>query len=201
MKKKDPSENEAPVYNLEDSERVELETTEHVETSESPSDSSHGAKIQALEEALKKEKTEALYARAEFDNFRRRTIKERSDLQKYGGERAFSEILTVLDNFERAIAASENSSDEVLRKGIVMIADDLRNTLKRFGVVEIIPEDSKFDPMIFEAISTEETNAAEPGAITRIFRKAYKFHDKVIRPGQAVIAKIPTDSSSKEEKE
>lgn len=80
-----------------------------------------------------------------------------------------------------------------------MIADEFRNTLKRFGVTEVLPENNRFDPMVFEAISTEETDKVEPGQISKIFRKAYKFHDKVIRPGQVVIARAPQKNSGDKE--
>ncbi|MGE3973065.1 MAG: nucleotide exchange factor GrpE [Bdellovibrionales bacterium] len=154
-------------------------------------------RVQELEAALAKERNDALYARAEFDNFRKRAVKERSELVKYGGERALADILTVMDNFERAIRASETANIEDLKKGVVMIAEDLRNTLKRYGITEVLPENGKFDPTIFEAISTEETDEVEPGQISRIFRNAYKFHDKIIRPGQVIIAKAKATDGEK----
>lgn len=138
-KKNDSSESEAPenqnkddgahVYELEDETENDLKETRSVDTENNVYDLEEATvvdhpvgdmkaeeKIRELEAALKKEKNDALYARAEFENYKRRAIKERSDLVKYGGERLLSDILTVLDNFERAIEAGEKASDEVLKK-------------------------------------------------------------------------------------
>ncbi len=188
----DMEEIEEPVYEIDG---VANKTDELANPS---GESSLEAKLRELEAALQKEKSDSLYARAEFENFRKRSVKERSDLLKYGGERVIVEVLTVMDNFDRAIQASEKSSDDVLRKGVVMIAEELRNTLKRLGVVEVPPENGKFDPTLFEGISTEPTDSVEPGQIARVFRPAYKLHDRVIRPGQVVIAVEKRTNDEKE---
>jgi molecular chaperone GrpE len=154
-------------------------------------------KIQALEEQLQKEKSEQLYLRAEFDTFRRRAIKERSDILKYGGERAFVELLNVIDNFERALETKITPDNfESFKNGVQLIAEELKNVFKRIGIEEVPAKN--FDPHVFEAISSEESKDHKPGDIVRVFRKAYKFHDKIIRPGQVVIAKAPSESDDSE---
>lgn len=158
-------------------------------------------KIKNLEEELKKEKNEQLYLRADFDNYKKRVLKERADLLKYGSERAFVQLLEVLDNFERALnveLSSENFS--TFKQGVEMIAEQFKDTLKRLGVEEYKSQD--FDPNYFEAISTEASEDVEPGKISRVFKKAYKLHDKLIRPGQVVIAvekKVESKNDSSDE--
>jgi molecular chaperone GrpE len=135
-------------------------------------------------------KNEYLYLRAEFENFKKQTIKERSDLRKYGSERLAADLLNVLDIFETALS-TEVTAETVqnFRKGIEMTATELRSVLNRHGVSEIPSKGQVFDPALHEALSSEETNESAPGTITQVFKKAYKLHDRVIRPGQVVVAK------------
>ena len=135
-------------------------------------------------------KNEYLYLRAEFDNFKKQVIKERSDLRKYGSERLVSDLLNVLDIFDTALASDltpENTA--VFRKGIEMTANELRSVLNRHGVTEIASHGHPFDPAHHEALSSEETADMAPGMVTRVFKKPYRLHDRVVRPGQVVVAK------------
>lgn len=149
-----------------------------------------GEETSALREELEKAKNEVLYARAEFDNYRKRAMKERSDYLRYAGEQAFVSILDVVDNFERALQTEVKPENlDSFKKGVELIAESLKNTLKKFGVQEIPSQGVAFDPNVHEAISSEETDTLPPGHVTQVFRKPYKMHDKVIRPGQVVVAK------------
>lgn len=137
-------------------------------------------------------KNDYLYLRAEFDNYKKHAIKERADLLKYGSERVLIDILGVLDNFERALetkATPENLSQYV--KGVELTANDLRTALTKFGVTEVPALGQNFDPAMHEALSSEETAQYQPGQVSRVFKKPYKLHDKLIRPGQVVVAKKP----------
>lgn len=135
-------------------------------------------------------KNEYLYLRAEFENFKKQVIKERSDLRKYGWERVAADLLGVLDIFETALASETTPATLAnFRKGIEMTASELKGVLQRHGVTEIPSNGQPFDPAFHEALSSEETDAAKPGTITQVFKKAYRLHDRVIRPGQVVVAK------------
>lgn len=137
-----------------------------------------------------KYKNEYLYLRAEFDNYKKHVIKERADLLKYGNENAFVELLNILDNFERALevkVAPENLDAVV--KGIRMTETEFKKTLNKFGVSEVETMGKPFDPAIHEALSAEETDQVPNGHIARVFKKAYKLHDKIIRPAQVIVAK------------
>ena len=142
---------------------------------------------------MEKFKNDYLYLRAEFENYKRNVIKERSELIKYGNERLLVDLLGVLDNFERALeikATPENLSTYV--KGIEMTAQDFRQALLKNGVTEVASLGAAFDPNMHEALSSEETDDVKPGHISRVFKKAYKLHDRVLRPGQVVVAKTQT---------
>ncbi|MEQ1877377.1 MAG: nucleotide exchange factor GrpE [Bdellovibrionia bacterium] len=147
-----------------------------------------------LRQELEKAKSDILYVRADFDNYRKRAMKERTDYLKYAGEQAFVGVLEVLDNFERALGFEVNAENlESFKKGVSLIADSLKNTLKKFGVSEVPSEGVTFDPNLHEAISSEETDEVPSGNISKVFRKTYKLHDRVIRPGQVVVARPKTE--------
>jgi molecular chaperone GrpE len=151
--------------------------------------------VDAVAEAkseAEKFKNEYLYLRAEFENFKKQVIKERSDMRKYGSERLVSDLLNVLDIFETALATDVTPESVAnFRKGIDMTAAELKNVLQRHGISEVPSKGLPFDPVIHEALSSEETNSAAPGTITQVFKKPYKLHDRVVRPGQVVVAKAP----------
>jgi molecular chaperone GrpE len=109
-----------------------------------------------------------------------------------------ADILGVLDILETALATeikSEGSNDAIsaslanFRKGIEMTATEFKNVLARHGVNEVPSHGQPFDPAVHEALSSEETADVAPGSIARVYKKAYKMHDRVVRPGQVVVAK------------
>lgn len=139
---------------------------------------------------LEKAKKDYLYLLAEFDNYRKNAIKERSDLMKYGSEKLVREFLNVMDNFERALESGGNGDQ--LREGVQMIGNELRQLLQRFGVEEVKSEGAMFDPSNHEALSSEPRDDMEPGHVARVFKKAYKMHDKLLRPAQVVVSAAAT---------
>lgn len=146
---------------------------------------------------LDKAKSDYLYLLAEFDNYRKNAIKERSDLIKYGSEKLVREFLNVLDNFERALEASANGENaQALRDGVQLISTELRQLLHKFGVEEIKSEGETFDPSKHEAISSEPRDDMEPGHVARVFKKAYKMHDKILRPAQVTVSTANAESKS-----
>ncbi len=135
-------------------------------------------------------KNEYLYLRAEFENFKRQAVKERSDLRKYGSERLVADLLNVLDIFETALATELNPDNVAnFKKGIELTSNELRSVLQRHGVTEVPSKGAAFDPNVHEALSSHETDEVEPGTITQVFKKPYKLHDRVVRPGQVVVAR------------
>jgi molecular chaperone GrpE len=100
------------------------------------------------------------------------------------------DLLTVLDNFERALSSKVSPDNfSAFKQGVEMTAADLKNVLQKNGVSEVSAEGLPFDPAVHEALSSEPTEKVEPGHILRVFQKAYKLHDKLIRPAQVVVAK------------
>lgn len=146
----------------------------------------------SVEELLEKAKQDYLYLAADFENFKKNSIKERSDLVKYGNERLLRELLEIVDNFERAIESNaSDDSDGGMKSGVEMIFKELMSLLHRFGVKEVECKGSAFDPNLHEALSSEPTEEVPAGHITQVFKKAYKFNDRLLRPAQVVVAIEP----------
>ena len=120
---------------------------------------------------VEKFKNEYLYLRAEFENYRRNSIKERSDLSKFGGEKVIKDLLEVVDNFDRALELKITSENfETFAKGIQMTSVELKTLLQKNNVTEIPCEGLAFDPSVHEALSSEPTDKFEPGFISRVFK-------------------------------
>lgn len=146
--------------------------------------------VNDCEEKFKSIQNDYLYLRAEFDNFRKRTIKERADLIKYGSERLITQFLNITDDFERSLEIEiTKESFESFKNGIEMIAKQIRTILSQFGVEEVKCLHEPFDPTIHEALGSEETNEVPPGHVVKILKKPYRLHDKILRPAQVIVAK------------
>lgn len=148
----------------------------------------------AVEEAAKW-KNDFLYLKAEFENYKRNAIKERSDLLRFGAERIARDILDVVDNFERALQVKLSAETlQTFKVGIEMTAKELKELLGKHGVQEIPSEGQAFNPAHHEAISSEPTATVPSGHVARVFKKPYKLHDKVLRMGQVVVATAPPET-------
>lgn len=144
--------------------------------------------LKAREEA-EKLKNDYLYLRAEFDNYKKHMLKERSELLKFGAERFIRDLLTVVDNFERALSVQVTAeSFQSFKQGVEITAQEMKSLLSKHGVQEVACEGQAFDPSVHEALSSEPTNSVPPGHISRVFQKAYKYHEKLLRPAQVVVA-------------
>lgn len=152
--------------------------------------------LELAQEEVAKWKNEFLYLKAEFENYKKHAIKERSDLLKFGAERVSRDILDVVDNFERALQVKLTADSlQNYKVGIEMTHKELKEVLAKHGVSEIPSEGHAFNPAHHEAISSEPTAALPAGHVARVFKKPYKLHEKVIRMGQVVVATEPTNNS------
>lgn len=149
------------------------------------------AENEQLREALKRQK-------ADFDNFRRRTLKEKEELRDSAKEALLSTLLPVLDNFERALESAKTAKDvESVRQGIEMIAAQLMSTLGSEGLERVDVTGQPFDPTLAEALSIEERSDVPDGQIVEVLRPAYRFKGRVIRPALVKVAKKPSEEPTK----
>ena len=136
-----------------------------------------------------KEKKEYLFLMAEFDNFRKRTLKEKSEIIKNAGENVLKGLLPVMDDFERGIKAAESSEDSAsIKEGMLLIYNKLKKYLSQNGVKEFDPSDDTFDADRHEAISVVPVpDESKKGKILDTVEKGYMINDKVLRHAKVVV--------------
>lgn len=139
----------------------------------------------AESEAEEPMKDQYLRLMADFQNYKRRVAKEREDTRAYANEKIVTELLTVLDNFDRAM---EHDADEGFKEGMQMILDQFNDVLKHAGVEEIEALGSEFDPNVHNAVLMEDTDEVESGYVSCVLQKGYKLNGKVIRPAMVKVA-------------
>lgn len=125
---------------------------------------------------------------ADFDNFRRRTVQERDDLMKYGSMRLVTNLLPVLDNFERAMSSTGNEAAQ-LKEGIELIYRQLRDALEKEGVKSMDAVGQEFDPNFHEAVMQAPSEEYPDNAVIEELQKGYLLADRVIRPAMVKVAK------------
>ena len=157
--------------------------------------------VEEIEDAiaadLDKARTEAaLYLddlrrlQADFDNYRKRTLREQTARSASASQALVARLLPVLDNFELAVSAAEQSRDfDRMLKGVEMVLGALREVLEGEGLVKIEAEGKPFDPERHEAVIAVEQEDAEPGTILDIVRAGYELGGKVLRPAMVKVAK------------
>ncbi|HLQ74030.1 MAG TPA: nucleotide exchange factor GrpE [Bacillota bacterium] len=144
-------------------------------------------------QALKEEKDE-LYERmlrvqAEYDNYKRRTQKERTSDLKYKSQDLATELLPALDNFERALQVEETEETKGIIEGITMVYNQLIEALKSQGVDVIETENEPFDPNLHHAVMQDENENIESNIVVEELQKGYILKDRVIRPAMVKVNK------------
>lgn len=186
----DPAEDVAGVMDNVPEAAEENESAEDIENAEM-SEIDALAK-QLAEEKLKveKEKKEYLFLMAEFDNFRKRTLKEKSEIIKNAGESAMKGILPIVDDFERGIEANKTTDDpQALREGMELIYNKLVKYLEQNGVKAIESTGTEFNPDMHEAIAMVPAQDEDSkGKVIDTPTKGYTINDKVLRHAKVVVA-------------
>ncbi|MFD1138280.1 nucleotide exchange factor GrpE [Paenibacillus urinalis] len=130
-----------------------------------------------------------LRAQADFDNFRRRTQKEKEDLAKYASMKLITELVPVIDNFERAIAtAPANTESDSFAKGVGMIFRQLESVLQAEGLTAMQTVGEAFNPEFHQAIMQVESDEHEEGVVVEEVQKGYMLKDKVLRPAMVKVS-------------
>jgi molecular chaperone GrpE len=154
------------------------------------SDTENSSEDDVLKQQLEKSQNDFLYLSAEFENYKRQAIKERSQLVKFGSERLLKDLLNVLDIFDTALEMKVDKENfQSFIDGVRMTSTELKNTLDKHGVKSAAKEGDIFDPTLHEAIGSEENDQLEPGQLSKVFKKAYTLHDRIIRPAQVIVVK------------
>ena len=173
------------------SEEASAEGTEEAPAGEAsepaePAEPTPEEKIKALEETIAADKDKYLRLLAEYDNFRKRSVKEKLDASENSTAKAALEVISVIDNFERAVAAE--CSDENYNKGVEMIYNQFIDVIKKLGVEEIDALGKEFDPNLHNAVTQVEDENFGENTVSQVYQKGYRLGDKVIRCAMVVVA-------------
>ena len=182
--------NEEPVAETDkESENSENPENSDNTNSETPEETEELDPLEQAQKEIDELKTQLLYKVAEFDNYRKRTLKERAELILNGGEKVITAILPIIDDMERAIENGVKTDDtEVLREGMVLIHQKFIKTLESQGVSAIETEDADFDTDVHEAVAmVPGMGDDKKGKVIDCLQKGYKLNDKVIRHAKVAV--------------
>ena len=149
----------------------------------------------ALSGELAELKDRHLRLAAEFDNFRRRSLRERQDLHNYANENLVKDLLPTVDNLERAVdhgrKEEQRADSENLLQGVELTYRSLLQILSRHGVVEIEALGKPFDPQVHEAVRRVPSSEHAPGTVVEVYQKGYLLKDRLLRPAMVAVASEP----------
>ncbi|MFO7675425.1 MAG: nucleotide exchange factor GrpE [bacterium] len=155
------------------------------------------AKLDEVESSCSGYRDAALRASADFENFRRRASQEGAEARRRGIEAVVGDVIPVLDNFERALAASMSEATvESVHRGLVMIQRQLRSALEAHGLADFSCVGEPFDPRRAEAVGFVESDEHAPETVVGEECRGYRCGDRVIRPARVVVARPKTGSES-----
>ena len=191
----DLSGNKAEGINLDDQPHGDEEQADAV-----PIEEDFHRLLKEKDELLAQKQDQLLRAQADYENYKKRVVREKDDLYKFGNERLMRELLPVIDNFERSLAhIKESNSLDGIVKGVDLIRKELLNTLTKFGLSEISAKGEKFDPSKHEATAQVPTSDHPEGTVMDEFQKGYCIHDRLLRPAMVIVAGLPQEPEGEDE--
>ena len=199
-KNKDKDKEQEHKLNQEQTENTEVnntpeenQTEETAETAPEENELDELSKLKSLvtehESQIESQKKEYLFLMAEFDNFRKRTLRERTELVKTAAESAFKGLLPIVDDFERGLAAIKDSADaDTVKEGMELIYNKLIKYLEKSGVKAMNTTGEAFDAEIHEAVAlVPATEEKMKGIIIDTVEKGYTYNDKILRHAKVVV--------------
>jgi len=143
-----------------------------------------------LKEQLASEKDRVLRLSAEFENYKKRKQRESDEFKKFANETIFKQLLTIVDNLERAISSvKENSDEKGLLEGVKLTHKEIIKFFETFNVKLVEAENQPFDPNFHQAVTQTETDDFPENTVTMVLQKGYLLHDRLIRPAMVVVSK------------
>lgn len=179
----DDTVNAAPEVEAPEEEAQAVDEADETAAQESPE-----AKLAELEAALEKEKREYLFLMAEFDNFRKRTLKEKSEILRNGAESAMKGILPIVDDFERGLDAIKSTDNaEAVKEGMVLIYNKFIKYLEQNGVKAMESTGADFNDDLHEAVALVPGAPEQKGKVIDTLEKGYMLNDKVLRHAKVAV--------------
>jgi molecular chaperone GrpE len=147
------------------------------------------AALTQLQSDLERFRDLALRSQADFDNYRKRSAREKEDAVKFANASLLERLIPIIDNFELGLAAAAGGSDKSpIVTGMSMVAKPLNDFLADFGVTPIDATGQKFDPNLHEAIAHENDPKVPEGTVIRQVRKGFKLKDRLLRPANVIVS-------------
>lgn len=162
------------------------------------------ARIVELEVELETLNDRSIRLQADFDNHRRRTLRERQEALQYGHENLVKDLLGTVDNLERAIEhASQSGGGDLggMLQGVELVQRELLATLSHHNVTVIDTSRGMFDPNVHEAMAQLEDPEKPAGHIVQVLQKGYQLRDRLLRPARVMVAKAPAEAKPESEDE
>lgn len=139
---------------------------------------------------------------ADFENFRRRSLREKEELRKYATSALIEDILPALDNLELGLMSARHHQEGAsIAQGFIMVAQQLKSVLQSHGLQEINPEKAEFDPHRHESTGQEPDEEVPEGMVLRVHRKGYLLHDRLLRPAMVILSSGAADAASENEEQ
>jgi molecular chaperone GrpE len=183
---------------------TDRETTVEVEPEAAPAPDDQASRLASLEAQLdlaqekgretfarlKDEHDARLRAAADLDNFKKRAQREREEIQKFGSERLLKDLLPVVDNLDRALAAAPQG--DPMAKGVELVRKGLEEALLRHGVEAFSALGKPFDPRVHEALAQLDVPGAEPGSVVAEHGRGFLLHGRLLRPAMVAVSPART---------
>jgi molecular chaperone GrpE len=160
-------------------------------------DAATDAEVGKLSKDLEELKQTLLRRQADFDNFRKRTEKERSEDNRRTTAGLIERIIPVIDSFDQALALHREPEYANYRKGFELIHKQLMESITKLGAERVEPVGQQFDPHLHQAMDRVETTDQEEGTIVQVFQPGYIFHGRVLRPAMVRVAVQPSAASNR----
>ena len=189
-----------------DAEKIEIMPEENLDqqetkaeemSTEEVTDATLGEALKKLvdaEEVASRANDDLLRVQAEMQNLRRRSEQDIEKAHKYSQEKFSTELLSVMDNLERALAAAANHEDEIVKaiyEGVDLTLKSFTDCFNRFHIEAVDPMGEPFDPQLHQAMTIIENGEVEPNTVIEVMQKGYTLHGRVIRPAMVVVSKEP----------
>lgn len=159
------------------------------EAGRSASESTIVDDVERLREELDQTRDRALRLQADFDNYRKRSQRDADEQRKFASVSLLSELLPVLDNIERAMAAAEKAPDAAsVAAGFKMVLQQFEGVLTRFNCQPIEAQNQPFDPHLHAAIAQQPSDEHAPNTVLHVVQRGYQLHDRVLRPAQVIVS-------------
>jgi molecular chaperone GrpE len=191
----EPSEGSvSPSPELEEALREAAEAVEAREADREGAEAEEGevGEVEALRGELAALQDRMVRLQADFDNFRRRALKEREEAHRYGHENLVKDLLATVDNLDRAIEharTSDGGDFESMLQGLELVQREFLGALANHGVGEVEAGNVAFDPTVHEAMAQREDDSVPANTVIEVFQKGYRLRDRLLRPARVVVSK------------